>query len=402
MTTTKGQTMQRRFAAAGAGLLAAVLAAFSGCGGGVETGGTGPTGSAYVEGPVSGFGSVIVAGIRFDDRCSACIEDADGDARMRTDLRLGMRLEVDSGPIGDDSDGGRSATPTRIRIAADALGPVEAIDLATPSITVLGQTVRLAAATVVDGVPGGAASLAPGDIVEVHGFVAPLLGRYVATRIERRSTMPAAFKLRGLVRDLATAPPTLRLGGQLFDLSATGVPAGLENGQIVRLTLATTPSAGVWRATAIRVESRRLADRDEAEVEGLVSALASSFDFRVNGIAVDARNATFVDGSAGVVLGARVKVRGRAAGGVLVASTVELRSDDAAFGDGVDLRDAISALDRTAKTFVVRGVTVYYGNTQRFDNGTVDDLADGRLVRVRAQLSADRTRVEATRIEFQP
>jgi hypothetical protein len=30
----------------------------------------------------------------------------------------------------------------------------------------------------------------------------------------------------------------------------------------------------------------------------------------------------------------------------------------------------------------------------------VDDLADGVRVRVRAALSADRTRVEATRIEF--
>jgi Domain of unknown function (DUF5666) len=385
-----------RWRAWGAACLMALVAA---CGGGVETGGTGPTGSSYVEGPVTGFGSVIVAGIRFDDGCN-CIEDADGTRRSRDDLRLGMRVEVDSGAIRDDSDGGRSATPTRIRIAADLIGPIEAIDAGTPSITVLGLRVRLASATVVDGVAGGAAALRVGDIVEVHGFVAPLLDRYVATRIERRSVMPAAFRARGLVRDLSSSPPSLRLGDQLFDLTATGVPAGLGNGQIVRLTLGTAPVAGRWPVSAIAVETRLLADRDEAEVEGLISALASITDFRVNGIAVDARNAVFVDGSGGILLGARVKVRGRAAGGVLVASEVELRSDDEAFDDGFDLRDEISALDTGARTFVVRGVTVFYGSTQRYDNGSEADLADGRRVRVRAKLSADRTRVVAERIEF--
>jgi hypothetical protein len=384
-----------------AAAMAALLALITACGGGVETGGTGPTGSAYVEGPVSGFGSVIVAGIRFDDGCN-CIEDADGTRRARDDLRLGMRVEVDSGAIRDDSDGGRSATPTRIRIAADLIGPIEAVEALVPSITVLGQTVRLAAATVVDGVVGGAAALAPGDVVEVHGFVAPLLDRYVATRIERRSAVPAAFRARGLVRDLSLSPPTLRLGGQLFDLGATGVPAGLANGQIVRLTLSTAPVAGRWPVSEISVESRLLDDRDEAEVEGLISALTSITVFRVNGIAVDARNAAFVDGSAGVLLGARVRVRGRAAGGLLVASEVDLRSDDDAFGDGVDLRDEIAALDTTARTFVIRGITVFYGTLPppEFRNGDASMLANGVRLRVRAQLSPDRTHVVATRIEF--
>lgn len=390
-------SMHRWRAAAAAVLLAGAAA----CGGGVETGGTGPTGSAYVEGPVSGFGSVIVAGIRFDDGCN-CIEDADGARRAPGALRLGMRVEVDSGAIRDDSDGGRSATPTRIRIAADLIGPIEAVDPQVPSITVLGQTVRLAAATVVDGVAGGALALAAGDVVEVHGFIAPLMNRYVATRIERRSVMPAAFRARGLVHDLRLSPPSLRLGSQLFDLGATGVPAGLTDGQIVRLTLATAPVDGRWPASAVSVETRVLEDRDEAEVEGLISALASSTDFRVNGIAVDARNAAFVDGSGGVLLGARVKVRGRATGGVLVASEVDLRSDDDAFGDGFDLRDEVGALDTVAKTFAIRGITVFYGGTPppEFKDGTESQLANGVRLRVRAQLSPDRTRVVATRIEF--
>jgi Domain of unknown function (DUF5666) len=207
--------------------------------------------------------------------------------------------------------------------------------------------------------------------------------------------------VRGLVRDLVAAPPSLRIGAQTFDLAATGVPAGLVNGEIVRMTVATAQLNGRWPVTAITAERRRLDDRDEAEVEGLITSLVSTTRFAVNGVSVDASGANFVDGSAGVVVGARVKVRGRIAGGELIAANVDLRSDDDAFNDGVDLRDPITGLNTTAQTFQVRGINVFYGASPRFDNGSEADLADGRRVRVRGLLSADRTRAIATRIEFE-
>ncbi len=380
----------------------AVALMLAACGGGVETGGTGATGGSYVEGPITGFGSIIVGGVRFDDS-SARVEDGDGGGRSRDDLRLGMRVEVESGAISDDGSGGRAAIATRVRFASDLIGPVTAADANGLLIAVLGQAVRVTQATVVDGALGGAGSLVVGDIVEVHGFIDPgaLIDRYVATRIERRSATPAAFRVRGLVRDLAAVPPTLRIGAQTFDLAATGVPAGLANGQIVRLTVATSQVAGRWPVTAIAAETRRLDDRDEAEVEGLITSLTSTTRFAVNGVNVDASGANFVDGTAGIVPGARVKVRGRSVGGELIAATVDLRSDDDAFNDGVDLRDAITGLNTTLKTFQVRDVTVFYGASPRYDNGTEADLADGRRVRVRGLLSSDRTRAVATRIEFE-
>jgi hypothetical protein len=376
-----------------AGAAALLLAA---CGGGVETGGTGATG-AYVEGPITGFGSIIVAGVRFDDS-SARVEDADGSGRSRDDLRLGMRVEVESGAIADDGSGGRAATATRVRFASDLIGPVTAADPQGLQLGVIGQTVRVTAATVVDGAPGGAASLAVGDIVEVHGF--PSVDSYVATRIERRSVAPTAFRVRGLVRDLTATPPTLRIGSQTFDLAATGVPAGLANGQLVRLTVGTAQVSGRWPVTAVAVEARRIDDRDDAEVEGLITSFTSVQRFAVNGAVVDASAATFPRGSAGVVLGARVKVRGRSAGGELIAATVELRNDDDAFGEGVDLRGEIANWNSSAQTFELRGVAVFYGSVQRYDNGSVNDLANTKRVRVRGKLSPERTRVIAERIEF--
>jgi hypothetical protein len=201
--------------------LACIALLLTACGGGVETGGTGPTGS-YVEGPISGFGSIVVAGVRFDD-AAARIEDADGTLRSRDELRLGMRVEVDAGVIADDGSGGRVATATRVRFAADLLGPVTAAFDAQGLIAVLGQAVRVTPATVVDGVAGGVPALAVGEIVEVHGFIdrGLLLDRYVATRIERRSATPPAFRVRGFVRELAGS--TLRIGGQWYDLSTVGI-----------------------------------------------------------------------------------------------------------------------------------------------------------------------------------
>jgi hypothetical protein len=381
-------------------LLAGLLLALAACGGGVETGGTGS--GAYVQGPISGFGSVIVAGVRFDDS-KANIEDPDGTVRRREDLRLGMLVEVESGPIGDDGSGGRAATASRVRLASELLGPVTSTNLANARLTVLGQPVRLTPATVVEGVVGGATALQVGDVVEVFGFFAPADG-YVATRVERRGTAPATYRVRGLARDLDTAARTLRIGLQVFDLSAIGVPAGLRNDEFVRLTVQTVQVGGRWPVASITIESRSAGDRDEAEVEGLISAFTSSAQFSVNGVRIDASAAAFVDDPAGLAEGVRVKVRGRSQAGVLLAASVDIRSDDDSFREGVDIRDVIASVDAATQTLTLRGIAVFYGTQPppRVDNGTLAELdsASGRSVRVRGTLASDRTRVIASRIEF--
>ena len=384
------------------GLKAALLLVLAACGGGVETGGTGA--SAYVQGPITGFGSVIVAGVHFDDSCSSCIEDADGTRRSRNDLRLGMMVEIESGPIGDDGSGGRIATATRVRLASELLGPVGVIDLTNARIGVLGQLVRLTPATVIDGVADGAAALVSGDVVEVYGFFDPI-GGYVATRIERRATAPASYRVRGLVRDLDRMGHSMRIGMQGFDLADAVEPAGLDNDQFVRLAVSPVQVGGRWKVQSITIEDRSAGDRDEAEIEGLISAFSSKETFSVNGVRINTSSTTtFVDGSDGLAVGVRVRVRGRGQAGVLVAASVDIRSDADAFGEGVDIRDVIGNVDATAQTFALRGITVFYGTqpSPRVDNGTIGevDRGAGRRVRVRGVLSPDRTRVVATRIEF--
>jgi hypothetical protein len=123
----------------------------------------------------------------------------------------------------------------------------------------------------------------------------------------------------------------------------------------------------------------------------------------VNGLPVDATNAKFEDGTAGIVLGAMVEVEGAVMNGVLVATKVELedmhRNDDR---NKNELHGPISNLDTTAKTFVVRGVNVtYVSGTTVFKDGVEADLANGKEVEVKGVLSADGTSVQAQVIDFE-
>ncbi len=232
--------------------LAGWLLVMAACGGGVETGGTGA--SAYVQGPISGFGSIVVSGVHFDDS-SAAIEDPDGEVHTRDALRLGMIVEVESGHIADDDLGGRSATATRIRVASELVGPLTDINLASSRLVVLGQTVRLSGATVVGGVAGGTAALTAGDVVSVFGFFDPA-GTYVATRVERLGVAPSNYRVSGVAQDVNAVADTLRIGSQVFDLGAIGIPSGLTDGQYVRLALEPAQVGGRWVVTRVVIDAR--------------------------------------------------------------------------------------------------------------------------------------------------
>jgi hypothetical protein len=54
--------------------------------------------------PITGFGSIIVNGVRFDDS-AALVRDDDGAASGRDRLSLGMQVEVESEAVSDDGQG---------------------------------------------------------------------------------------------------------------------------------------------------------------------------------------------------------------------------------------------------------------------------------------------------------
>jgi hypothetical protein len=249
---------------------------------------------------------------------------------------------------------------------------------------------------------GGLAGVAVGQVIEVHGQFDAASLSYTATRVEPKANAQV-YRLRGIVSQLDTAARTFRIAGQTINyagIAAADLPQPLVNGRFVRVLVRTAQVGGEWVAVAVRAGVRPLEDRREARLEGRVSSFTSTSQFSVNGIAVDASAANFPDGSGGVVLGARVRIDGAIVGGVVVARAVELQTDDRLRDRGFEFFGVLGAVDTTAKTMVLRGVTINYAFTLRYDNGTEADLAVGRRVHVRGVLSADRTRLASTRITF--
>ena len=379
------------------GLLAAVTIAACGGGGSDSAAvGSGGTGS-FSRGTITGFGSVFVNGHRYDDS-SASVSDEDG-PRSRADLRLGMVVTVQ----GSISTTG-TATASSIVFDSELLGPVDlgSVNAGGKSFTVLGQKVAVAAGTVFDAaLPLGLSSVRAGQTLEVYGFLNPIANEVQASFIQPNSGL-GKYKISGNVSSLQSGAQTFRIGAATVSyagLSGADLQ-GLSNGVFVKVRLApvTPGAAGVGQATRLRLNEPAVADQKNAEVEGVISAFASPAQFSVGGVRIDASNATFPGGTAALGPGARVEVKGALSAGTLVASLVTLESPDAE--TQIELEGPVSGLDITAKTFLLRGVTVSYADAVKYEKGSQNNLRNGAKIEVKGRLAPNGAMVIATRITF--
>ena len=373
--------------------------ALGGCGRGVDSGGTGARASS-ASGPITGFGSVIVNGVHFDDS-SASVTDADGTVRSRDELKLGMTTTIRGSALMVDSNGARSIA-TSIVFGSAIFGPVDNIDTVAKTLVVLGQTVDVRSTVFDSSLNGGLAALFVSDVIEVYALFDALNNHYSATRIERKTNI-SAYRLRGVVSNLDTATKAFNIGSERISYAGvpeSEVPTALANGRFVRVQLQIVPVSGVWLASRLQDGVHQLEDRDEARVEGLISDFTSSAQFSVDGVSVDASHAS-VAGATALGLGIRVAVTGAASSGVLVANEVQTKTETDVENEGFELEGAISTIDTANKTFVLRDVTVDYSGSVEFRDGTISDLAVGKVVEVKGTLSADSTGLQAIRIRFE-
>ncbi len=375
-------------------LLAALL---PGCGG-VDSGGTGQTVEkpTSTSGRIAGLGSVIVNGIRYDDS-QATIVDDDGVVHPRSDLRLGMVVDVQGRVRGNSGQG----TATRIQFGHEIAGPVASVDVAGSRMVVLGQTVKVDVDTLFEGYAGGLADVMAGQLVAVHGFYDTTSGSYAATRIERRNAL-AQYTLRGRISSLAGPPTrTFSIGAALIDYSVAAAPLpALANGLSVRVSLNTTPVSGRWVATTVHTSQRNFPERNEAELEGFVSGYVSAADFVVSGIPVNASgpgvsvsHGTLADLADGV----RVEVEGQVVAGVLVATSLDFKRGGQ---QEFELHGPIESVNTGAQTLVLRGVTVAWDGSTRFSSGSAADLVVGAALDVRGTPSGG-VRIQAESIRFE-
>ena len=383
------------------GIAALTLFACGGGGGGigdqagVGTGGTGGASPAAVSiGPISGFGSVIVSGVRYDDT-HAVVTDDEGNPRTRLDLRLGMVTEIS----GSADFVARSGVASAIRYGSEVLGPVSAVSTAAGTVTVLGVVVNVKPSTAFDDSLAGLSAIHVGDTLEVYGFYNVSTGAYTATRIEPK---PAAtrYKLRGPVAALDTAKKRFSIAGLVIDysgLSAAQVPT-LTNGAVVRASSARAPAAGVWRVDSLGSGLRASLAEGEAQVEGAIDSFSSASRFSVDGVVVDA-SAAAVSGTPAP--GLRVQVEGTVRGGVLIAKQVEVKDEATVESEGFDLTDVIQSFDPLTLRFRLRGQLVDASGTVSYEAGTRADLANGVRIELKGVFDGASGAVLARLIHFE-
>ncbi|GAB4246286.1 MAG: hypothetical protein OHK0028_24060 [Deltaproteobacteria bacterium] len=390
--------------------------ALASCGGGGVTagGGTGGTG----VGPVTGFGSVIVNGVRYDDAKIDNTNFFDDHGRTKADLVVGMMVAVFGSINGPDG------TADNITVLRHVDGPMDdnGVDLSTSRLKVMGQDILVDTSTVFD---DGIANLA--DLrtlqganvnhpeLEVHGS-ADNNGVIRATFIHKWSDDRAegGEQVRGTVTGLDTGTKTFSVGRQSVNYSGAGsVPAGLDNGAFVEVKGTLRVSDNVLAADSVRIEDATGGQPSggKAEVEGYVNremTPGASFELiGPNGVqAVTWTSGTTIfDGgtAADIRAGAKVEVEGiRKPDKSLAATKIEIRRASNVRIESTVTGATAASITIFGKTVTVNALTQYKDSSgaglKTFGQA---DIAVNDNVRVAAFVdnTASPPAIVATRVE---
>ena len=389
--------------------LAALSLALAACGGGagsanttanpvnLTANGNTPTGKEVATGTVTGFGSTIVEGQKYEDNsASVQIEDDPANPRAGTtsDVKLGAQVET-------KSDG---STAVSIAVRSEVVGRVTS--LTTDGFLIAGITVKVSsdasAPTVYEGLTA-LADIKLNDFLEVHGQ-RDASDNLIASRIERRDPASAVFtKVVGTITALDITAKTFTLGGLTVAygtaLKILPSAASLATGKRVVVFTDSAINANTLNAKTVVVRGDAATSLgDAARVAGRIRQLDfAAKTFVVDGVSVDASKATFVKGTtADLANGRKLRVIGSFSESKLVASEVRFVKDQ---GDAqVDLKGGISDFV-SASSFKLRGVPVNAGAaTVVFANGTASNLGNFVVVRIKGAVEADV--VKATEVEF--
>ncbi len=291
-----------------------------------EPSGTTP-GPIVTFGTITGFGSVIVNGVRYDT--SNATISVDGQTATETSLALGDVVLV----RGTIDDSGVTGAANNIIFDDIVEGPITSIDVSTDSFVVLGQVVTVTVETSFDDSiePAALDGLNVDDVVEVSGFV-DSRGNVTATRIERKPS-GGELEVTGIVSFLDSATSRFKINALVIDFSSAmveGFPSGSVNdGDLVEVKGDNLLDSGELVATRLILRGNDFQGEqsDRAEIEGFVTRFVSITDFDVSGFPVTTNNQTlFVNGNASDLgLNRKVEVEGQFdANGTVVVTRVIL------------------------------------------------------------------------------
>ncbi len=388
------------------------------CGGGMETvagGGSGGTG----VGPVTGFGSVIVNGVKYDDAGIDNTNFFDVHGRNKSDLMAGMMVAIFG------SINGTNGTADNITVLRHVDGPMDdnGVDLATNRLKVMGQDVVVDTSTVFDDnvITSLAAlrTLQGANVnhpeLEVHGS-ADNNGVVHATFIHKWSDDRIAgrdVQVRGTVAAPKTAT-TFVIGRTIVNFTgvAGGLPAGVDIGAFVEVKGSLGVFDNVLLATSVKLEDATggQSSGGRAEVEGYVNRVVTpnaSFELiGPNGVQTVTwtTGTTAFTGGTGADIGAGVKVEvegTRKDGGALAATKIEILRANNVRMESTATSVTAASLTLFGKTVMVNALTQYKDSRDDLKTFGQLDIAVNDTLKISAFL--DNTTVPAsivaTRVE---
>lgn len=360
------------------------------------------SGSASASGTITGFGSVVVNGKRFET--SGASFTVDGQSGSQNDLKVGMTVVVNGSFNGNQ----RSASFVHQKDAVEGL--VQSVAPDGLSLVVMGQTVVVDNTTIIDNnIPGqNILNLVAGtDNVEVNGHIRPN-GIIQATFIEKKLANVTP-EVRGFVSAHDDGTKTFHIGSLTVNYATAIInempsPATTSWNSLLVEVNGTVFNAATTTLMATKVEpdNQRVGNEvDEFEVEGFVTQVRGADEFVIGNRRVQTTGGTeFRGGTADeIVVGAKLSAEGRLVNGILIAKHVK-------FHESVRLEGDIAAIGTNFITIRgLSGITVTVDRQTEFKvsgGGTVDNLGDLNIndhVRVRGRVTGPDTAV-ATRIQL--
>ena len=367
-------------------LLALILAStglLTACGG--STGSAASPSSALTSGTISGLGSIIVNGVRYETVGSSVLDADDGSTVITTPLRIGMTVSVEQNgvdPITLRPIAGKILVQSGIKGLASYTGT---------SLSVAGLSVTTDASTILLDTSGNITSLTAlnNQYVEVYGLP-QADGSFLGTLVEAETGTPPV-QVVGTVQALNTSAKTLVLGTTAspvtVDYSSITPPSDLVIGAVIVAKSSVTTTASTYTASSLHVRSATVstyinyADNysgttrvasERNELYGAVSDKTLIYNglsvtgctLKIQGIQVQVNSATLCDS---VTNGTYVEAKGTLSNGVLTATRIEFEgghsngySDDwnDADSDGLHHR-SLSSISTASELQANRSFEIY-------------------------------------------
>lgn len=331
-------------------LLLAATGLLSACGGGGGASSDAtlpPTNAVLSSGTISGLGSIVVNGVRYETVGSQVLDADDGSTAITTPLRIGMTVSVEQN--GTDAVTSRPIAG-KILIQSGIKGLAS---YAGSNLTVAGLPVTTDASTILLNAAGAVTDLTSlnNQSVEVYGLP-QADGSFLATLLEVE-TGPLNVQVVGTVQSIDATTKTLTLGTATstitVDYAGLTPPSGLAAGVVVVAKSAANTTASTYTASSLQIRSTTASTyasyvtnysgttrvhNERNELYGAVSDKALTYNgatvtgctLKIQGIQVQASSALLC---ASVANGTYVEAKGALSNGVLSATRIEFEGSQA-------------------------------------------------------------------------